>query len=101
MSETGLAQINVTESRQVDGDRVCITEMPTCCGYPSAGDLNYPKGRGNKGAGRNNKQEIFGGAARQPSICIVCAVAVCTVHSLTSWIADRNSTYCFPGHSRR
>jgi len=45
----------------------CVTEMPTCRGYPSAGGPNYPKGRRNKGAGRNNQQEILGGAARQPS----------------------------------
>jgi len=46
-----------------------------------------------KGAGRNNQQEILGGAARQPSTCIVCAVAVCTAHSSTSWPADRRSIH--------
>jgi len=45
-----------------------------------------------------DQQEIFGGPARKPSTCIVCAV-VCTAHSSTSWPADRCSTYCFSGHS--
>jgi len=31
----------------------------------------------------HNQQESCGGAARQPSTCIVCAVAVCSVHAST------------------
>jgi len=69
--------------------------------HESVGSWSQPKGRGNKGAGYNNQQEILGGTAHQLSTCIVCADAVCTVHSLTSWPANRRSTYCFSGHSRR
>jgi len=76
--------------RQVDGDRFCVTEMPTCRGYPSAGGPNHPKGRVNKGAGRENQQEILGSA---PSSGIVCEVAVCTAHSSTSWPACRHTLF--------
>jgi len=72
--------------------------MPTCRGTPSASCPNHPKSRGNKGAGRNNQQEILGGAARQSSTCIVCMRSRCLHCALfdtmaTPWPADRRSIH--------
>jgi len=86
ISEIGLVQITcdcITSSRwrsflcHRDAD-----EMPTCRGYPSAGGPHHPKSRGNKGTGRNNKQEILGGAARQPSILVSCAQSLFALRTL-------------------
>jgi len=101
MSETGLAQINfrLNHVQSMEIVKCCIIEMPTCCGDPFACCSNHPKSRGNEGTGREHQQEIFCVAARQPSSCNMCAVAVCTAHSATSWPADRRSSYGFSGQS--
>jgi len=56
--------------------------MPTSRGYPppAVPSPNHPKGRGNKGAGRNKQQDIIGGAAGQPSVS--CAQSLFALRTL-------------------